>query len=78
MPSGLSRGEVERISNDLSRSSTTDFFRQGQEKLEREIRWLDRRRLLSMENLLKVSGSPPTPVELNSLEITQPSPPTDR
>jgi flagellar biosynthesis/type III secretory pathway M-ring protein FliF/YscJ len=78
VPSGLSRADVQRISNDLSRNGMPDFFKKGRENLEREIRLMDRRTLLSMENLLKVSGSPSLPLELTPSDLTQPSPLGDR
>ena len=77
LPAELSRTDVQRISNDLSRPGMPDFFQKGRENLEREIRLMDRRTLLSMEKLLKVSGSPALPLELTPSDLTQPSPSND-
>ncbi|MDX2244124.1 MAG: hypothetical protein NW224_25905 [Leptolyngbyaceae cyanobacterium bins.302] len=46
---------VNRLSRDLTRSPSEDFFRQGQARLEREIRHLAKTQELSMEDLLQVS-----------------------
>lgn len=46
---------VNRISRDLTRSPSEDFFQQGQVRLEREIQQLAKNRELLTEDLLQVS-----------------------
>lgn len=46
---------VNRISRDLTRSPSEDFFRQGQIQLEQEIQQLTRNRELLTKDVLKVS-----------------------
>lgn len=48
---------VNRLSRDLTRSASEDFFRQGQARLEQEIQRLAKNRDLTPTDLLKVSPS---------------------
>ena len=51
---GLTASQLQRFSRDLVPSSSQDFFRRGQEQLEREIWRLDRPVLNQTDQLLKV------------------------
>lgn len=50
----LSSLDRQRIVRDLTPRSSQDFFNQGREQLEREIRLLNQRSQQQQENLLKV------------------------
>lgn len=57
----LSIADQSRLSRDLA-PTPQDFFKRGQEQLEREIRWLERRStqpddLLKIEPALRASGT---------------------
>ncbi len=51
----LSPSQMQRISNDLVRSSSRDFFERGQKQLENEIETLNRRQQFLNEGVLKIS-----------------------
>lgn len=50
----LSNLDRQRISRDLTPTNSQDFFNQGREQFEREIRRLNERSQQKQENLLKV------------------------
>lgn len=50
----LSVSDRQRLSRDLIPSSSQDFFNQGRNQLEREIRLLERRSTTRKEDLLKI------------------------
>ncbi len=55
----LNPAQAQQLSRDLTRSSSQDFFLQGQERLEREIQILTKRRAAANKPLLKVYDVPP-------------------
>lgn len=50
----LSIAQLQQINSGLFRSSSQDFFKEGERRLEREIELLTQRRLTPTEDLLKV------------------------
>jgi hypothetical protein len=54
----LTPQQTQNFFNDLFSSSSQDFFRQGREKLEREIEILTQRRLFLQEPVLNVDALP--------------------
>lgn len=61
LPAGLSPEQARQIAGDLTRLDRMDFFRRGQQQLEREIQLLERRTLTSTEDLLRVDETPNLP-----------------
>ena len=51
----LTPAQTQQLSRDLVRSSSQDFFEQGQAHLEKEIGILTQRRLFLQEGVLKIS-----------------------
>lgn len=70
--SSLTPAQSARIARDLVPSQSQEFFRQGQEKLEREIQHLRQQQTASPESPLKVNVNPQT--ELERLPQVQPTP----
>ena len=56
--------QAQRFSRDLTQTDSQDFFRRGNERIDREIQVLQRRRLPESKPLLKVNV---VPVEKDSL-----------
>jgi hypothetical protein len=50
--------QFQHLSRDLSRSSSEDFFRQGQANLERELILLTKQRAMSTDGILKITNQP--------------------
>lgn len=68
--------QIQRLSRDLNRSNAEDFFRQGQEKLEREVQLLNRKRNLLTDELLKVD--PPIQMQRDPSSSERSERPRDR
>lgn len=64
----LNSSQLQSISRDLFRSSSEDFFRQGQVKLEKEIDQLTRQRQLLSEGILRVDPNLKLQQDLQQLE----------
>jgi hypothetical protein len=74
LPAGLSRADAQRITRDLTRFNSQDFFERGRDQLEREIRNLDQQKLTSSEDLLRVQEQLPLPEEVPPSQIPKNAP----
>ena len=54
----LSQAQAQQLSQDLVQSESQEFFRQGKERLQREIQILEQRRLSSTQPILKIDEEP--------------------
>jgi tripartite-type tricarboxylate transporter receptor subunit TctC len=77
LPAGLSRADVQRLSRDLTRFNSQDFFERGRDQLEREIRNLEQQKLTAAKDLLRVQEQLPLPQELPPAEVPK-NRPSDR
>ena len=67
----LTPAQAQQLSRDLIPSPSQEFFQQGREMLEKEIRLLDQRQHTSTEPPLKINVEPQT--ELDRLPQLQPT-----
>jgi len=67
----LSNLDRQRLTRDLTPTNAQDFFKQGQEQLEREIRLLERRSQIKQDDLLKVDPATRQPDEQDSRTASQ-------
>ena len=74
----LTPSQVQQLQRDLVPHNSQDFFRQGQERIEREIQLLSESQRASSEPLLKINVNTQTQQDrlphLQPYEFTQPSP----
>jgi hypothetical protein len=74
----LTPSQAQQLQRDLVPHNSQDFFRQGQERIEREIQLLSESQRASSEPLLKINVNTQTPQDrlplLQLYQFTQPSP----
>ena len=54
----FSQAQAQQLSQDLVESESQEFFRQGKERLQKEIQILEQRRLSSTQPILKIDEEP--------------------
>lgn len=74
-PRSFTPSQLQQLRNDLIRTQSEDFFREGAEQFEREIELLTREIFLSSESLLKVD--PNLQMETDLTQFEAPLDPTD-